>query len=76
MWSRKVRAATIYVTWPYETDTPLLALNGATRLAKGSTFQTMDDHEQNDLTPEQQQPQLDLTEHADGYWPSSKNITQ
>lgn len=29
-----------------------------------------------DLNPEPRQDGLDLREHTDGWWPSSKNITQ
>ena len=29
-----------------------------------------------DLEPEGRVPDLDLSQHVDGYWPSSKNVTQ
>lgn len=28
------------------------------------------------LEPEGRVPDLDLSQHLDGYWPSSKNVTQ
>ena len=36
----------------------------------------MESESNEDVTPEAQQRDLDLTATLDGYWPSSKNITQ